>query len=251
MPTPDRGAGSGAAPSPRDGLADWLARAGRAVQNGKSLDTALPAGAAGLLGLDVLCLAAVARGGSLELLWCDPTAGLGPELDNLQYSLGDGPTWEAAYESRLLIEPDLAAADPARWPAFLPAAVHTAARAVIAAPLQLGVAAIGVLTGYRSAPGSLTKDQLVDFHRLRRALLLLLLRTALGDPVRSNGAGAGLRLYRADVHQATGFLSAELGIPASRALLLLRAHATAHDQDLSDLAHALLSRRMPPDTLDL
>ncbi|QEV64817.1 ANTAR domain-containing protein [Streptomyces spectabilis] len=191
----------------------------------------------------------LAHDGHLELLWCDPATGLGPELDNLQYTLGDGPTPEAARQGHPLTELDLSTADPARWPLFLPAAASTPVRFLIATPLRLGAATVGVLTGYRTAPGPLARAQLRGLDRLGRALLYLLY-TELATPADSTGPATGLRLHRAEIHQATGFLANALGIPMGQALLRLRAHAAAHDHSLSDLAHALLARHLPPDALD-
>lgn len=244
MPSGGRDAASGAAPPPHDGLREFMARAHRDARSGHAPDTSVPPGTARYLGLDALTLNMLARDGHLEPLWCDPDKGLGLELDDLQYTLGDGPTLEAAQHGRTLAEPDLSAADPARWPLFLPAAAHTPLCALIATPLRLGAATIGVLTGYRTTPGPLAAAHLHDLHRLGRNLTHLLI-THLTTPANDTG----LRLHRAEIHQATGFLAAELGIPLGQALLRLRAHAATHNQPLTDLAHALLTHRLPPDTL--
>ncbi|WP_454042324.1 ANTAR domain-containing protein [Cellulosimicrobium sp. Marseille-Q8652] len=49
--------------------------------------------------------------------------------------------------------------------------------------------------------------------------------------------------HRARVHQATGMVVAQLGIPTADALALLRAHAFADDTTLEDLASVVLARR--------
>ncbi|RCH59636.1 ANTAR domain-containing protein [Streptomyces sp. SDr-06] len=234
----------GGAPSPHDGPTDSLARLLRTTHNGHGPATAPAPGAARLLGLDALTLNMRARDGHLELLWCDPDKGLGADLDSLQYALGDGPTLETAQHGHSLHEPDVLATDPARWPLFLPAAARTPLRAVTTQPLRLGAALIGVLTGYRTTPGPLTPGQLHDLHHLAHSLLLLLLHSDQADTDETTG----LRLYRADVHQATGFLATELNIPLEEALLRLRAHAAAQNQPMSDVAQAVLTRRLPPDT---
>ncbi|MEV0441991.1 hypothetical protein AB0I84_05230 [Streptomyces spectabilis] len=219
MPREDRDAAHGDAPPPTDGLSAFLARAHLAARNNRhGPGTAVPSGAARLLDLDALTLNMLAHDGHLELLWCDPATGLGPELDNLQYTLGDSPTPEAARQDHPLTEPDLSTADPARWPLFLPAAASTPVRFLIATPLRLGAATVGVLTGYRTAPGPLAPAQLRGLDRLGRALLYLLY-TELATPADSTGPATGLRLHRAEIHQATGFLANALGIPMGQALL--------------------------------
>ncbi|MGW2342734.1 GAF and ANTAR domain-containing protein [Streptomyces sp. NPDC001661] len=232
-----------------DGLSTFLDHAESAARAGHDPGTALPAGTARLFGLDALTLNMLAHGGHLELLWCDPAEGLGPELDDLQYTLGDGPTLEAARHGHTVAVPDLSAADPARWPLFLPTSAHTPARAVIAAPLRLGADTIGALTGYRTSLGLLTPAQLGALHRLGR-ILLHLLHTELITPADDADTVTTVRLYRAEIHQATGFLACELGIPTGQALLRLRAHAATHDEALIEIARRLLARRLPPDSLD-
>ncbi|MFI5801935.1 ANTAR domain-containing protein [Streptomyces sp. NPDC051561] len=238
---------SGGAPSPHDGPAGFLARVHRAARNGNGPGSPPAPGAARLLGLDAVTLNLRARDGHLELLWCDPGRGLGADLDTLQYTLGDGPTLESAQHGLFLDAPDVLAVDPARWPLFLPAAARTPLRAVFTRPLRLGAALIGVLTGYRTTPGPLTPTQQRDLHHLARSLRSLLL---LPSDLANADEETGLRLYRAEVHQATGFLATELHVSLEEALLRLRAHAAARDQPLPDLAQSLLTRRLSPDIFD-
>ncbi|MEU8413837.1 GAF and ANTAR domain-containing protein [Amycolatopsis japonica] len=224
---------------PPENLVSILNQLRHAADTGQHLGAITAPRIAAHLGMDTLTVDTVAADGSLELMWCCPAAGLGPDLGNLQYALGDGPTLEAVRLGLTVIEPDLAAADPARWPLFLSAAADTAVRAVIAAPLRLGIATVGALTSYRTTPGPLTDTQLRDFHRVRRGLLPLLLQSAQG--LSATGPGDGLHLYRAEVHQAAGFLSSRLAIPLDQALARLRAYAISHDIPLIDLAHETLA----------
>ncbi|EME52384.1 hypothetical protein H074_32794 [Amycolatopsis decaplanina DSM 44594] len=229
-------------------MAGLLADLGHAARAGHGLP-AVPAGTAHRFGMDALTVSAL-HDGLPELVWCDPADGIGPELEELQFTLGDGPTLQAARYGRSLIELDLPTADPARWPTFLPAAIPTAARTVIAIPLQLGAATLGVLTGYHSTPATLTTARQRDLRRLSRVLLFLLLNSTGTAPEDETGPRAHLILHRAEIHQATGFLSLELGIPLDQALARLRAHAAAHDQTTTDLAQALLTHRTPPEALN-
>lgn len=137
----------------RGEFTDLLNSLYRTADTGGDLTDAPAAEAARLLRLDALTLALRSRRGMLELLWADPADPLGPELEDLQYTLGEGPTLEAARSGHAVIETDLGAAPNDRWPLFAPAACRTPVRAVIAVPLLLGVATAGVLTGYRTAPG--------------------------------------------------------------------------------------------------
>jgi AmiR/NasT family two-component response regulator len=49
---------------------------------------------------------------------------------------------------------------------------------------------------------------------------------------------------RAEVHQATGMVIAQLRMPADDALAILRAHAYANDTTLADIAHQVVTRQL-------
>jgi hypothetical protein len=60
-------------------------------------------------------------------------------LSNLQLTLGEGPTVDAAQHGVLVLEPDLADAQATtRWPAFASAAGGLGLGAVFAFPLRIG-----------------------------------------------------------------------------------------------------------------
>ncbi len=83
-------------------------------------------------------------------------------IEELQYTLGEGPCVDA-YEQRVpVLEPDLVAPVVARWAAFTPVAIDAGVRAVFGFPLQVGAVRIGALNLYRDQPGPLTADQHAD-----------------------------------------------------------------------------------------
>ena len=70
-----------------------------------------------------------------------------------------------------------------------------------------------------------------------------------GGAAGSAGAGPGgqpadLTRHRAEIDQATGMLTEQLGVGIGEAFLRLRAHAYAHDRRLSDLARDIVARRL-------
>ncbi|EME51221.1 ANTAR domain-containing protein [Amycolatopsis decaplanina] len=230
--------------TPPDDLETVLARLRRAASEGQHLGTVASLRIAVLLGLDALTIDLITGAGNLELVWCDPVDGPGHELDSLQYTLGDGPTLEAARQGYTVSEPDLAATDQARWPLFLPAAMRSPARAVIATPLRVHGGTFGALTGYRATPGALTASQSRDFHRVRDGLLPLVLRSAACLVTSDSGRGDGLGCYREEVQQAAGLLAVTLAIPPDQALARLRAYAFRDDRSVTDLARDVLTRRL-------
>ena len=64
----------------------------------------------------------------------------------------------------------------------------------------------------------------------------------LADAPSMQEAGQGPWSERAEVHQATGMVVAQLGVPETDALALLRAYAYSHDQSLAITAHAVITR---------
>jgi hypothetical protein len=198
---------------------------------------------AAVLGVDGLAVSlAPGVGPAAELLlFSDERAA---RLENLQFTVGQGPTQEAARLGTACLEPDLLAAQRL-WPMFTPAALEARARALFAFPVRLGGIRLGVLTLHRRVNGELGEPAFSDALALADALALFVLTVRL-DPDRTAGWGrAGwLDLHRAQVHQAAGMLSVQLGVPVAEALLRLRAHAFAHDLPVLQVARDVLERRL-------
>ena len=163
-------------------------------------------------------------------------------VDELQFSLGEGPCLDADRAGHPILEPDLLDAI-GQWPAFAPAAIGLAVRAVFAFPLRVGAVRIGVLTFYREAPGDL------DDVDARDAITLALVITHLLLDV-EEAAGAGtvpIRLsevmgHRAHVHQATGMIAAQLDVDVGAALAELRVYAWSRDRTIDSVARDVVGR---------
>ncbi|WP_326442931.1 GAF and ANTAR domain-containing protein [Streptomyces sp. H27-D2] len=194
---------------------------------------------AACLGLDGVTVCLLTAAGRSELLWYDKSDERGPALDDLQYTLGEGPTPDAIRHGRAYLEADLALTTRI-WPGFRPAAQAAGIHAVFALPLRIGAIHLGVVTGYRTTPGPLSEQQMSDDLAVAETLTVLL--TARLDPLSPLTEPAGL--HRAEVHQATGKLSAQLGIPLEHALLRLRAHAYSNDRPILDVAHDIITNRL-------
>lgn len=185
-------------------------------------------------------------------LWAtDPTAEL---IEDLQFTLNEGACMEAAATGRPVLVPDLhQSTETARWPMFAAAvAEQTSVRALFALPLQWGTVNLGVLDLYREAAGGLSTAQYRDVLRAVdvAALMMLGQRTdpTRGDPTLGGGDGGDWLVevagHRAEVHQATGMVLAQLGISATEALARLRAYAFAEQRLLVDVARDVVARRL-------
>jgi hypothetical protein len=177
-----------------------------------------------------------------ETLWAsDATAEL---LEDLQFSLGEGPCIEAAETGRPVHVPDVSdTAQTSRWPIYAAAVVEQAGiGAVFTLPLQWGAINVGVLDLYRRAPGSLSDEQSRDASSAAdtAALMLLGLRSDPGDESAWDRSWSS----RAEIHQATGMIVAQLGVSAADAFARLRAHAFAEQRLLADVARDVVARRL-------
>ena len=90
------------------------------------------------------------------------TGGVAALIEELQYTLGEGPCIDAYRTGTAISEPDLVAPVSPRWPAFTPKVIDVGARAIFGFPVRIGAARIGALNLYRDRPGPLSDDQHAD-----------------------------------------------------------------------------------------
>jgi len=170
-------------------------------------------------------------------------------VEELQLTFGEGPCVDAYASGSPVLSPDLRARSASRrWPAFAPAAEEVGAAAVYAFPLQVGTIRVGVMDLYHREPRSLEPSELRDALVLAdTATLLLLGREASSDALAGDGSGDLLSEregYRAEIDQATGMVSVQLGVGVDEAFLRLRAHAYARDRSLTAMARDVVARRL-------
>jgi hypothetical protein len=167
------------------------------------------------------------------------TGDVGVRLEDLQLTVGEGPSIDAYRSSGPVLVADLAA-EHTRWPAFAPGAARLGVAAVFSFPLQIGAARMGVLDLHRDVPGPLTTRRLAEAFQLVEASTVALLddvetphlmRPLLGDM--HNG-----------VHQATGIVTVQLGVTIPDALLRIRAHAYSHQLTLNEVGRQIVSREL-------
>ncbi|MEJ7833839.1 MAG: GAF and ANTAR domain-containing protein [Nocardioides sp.] len=165
-------------------------------------------------------------------------------VDELQFSLGEGPGLDAFRSGRAVLVPDLSAAF-ARWPAYAPAAVHARACAAFAFPLQLGAVRFGVLSLYDD------DTRRLDGHEMSQCLIFA--DVATGLLLDSTPAGSGDRAdpdlqvslqFRTEVYQAQGMVMVDLRVSLAEALARLRAYSFAEGRDLNELAADVVAGRL-------
>jgi hypothetical protein len=67
---------------------------------------------------------------------------------------------------------------------------------------------------------------------------------AAGGHEPQTGQPADLALHRAEIDQATGMLTEQLGVGIADAFVRLRAYAYVNDLRLTDVAHDIVARRL-------
>jgi GAF domain-containing protein len=166
-------------------------------------------------------------------------------IEELQYTLGEGPCVDAYHHDRPVIEPDLADPRTPRWLAFTPPAVEAGARAIFGFPLHVGGVRLGALNLYRDRPGPLSDEQYADALVLAgvaaRAVLAMQAEAPPGMLAAELDTGANFRFV---VHQASGMVSAQLEVSVGEALLRLRAYAFANDRLITEVAEDVVERRL-------
>jgi hypothetical protein len=94
----------------------------------------------------------------------DPVAA---RIDELQFDLGEGPSFDAVKNSRPVLIGDLGPGTSDRWPMFANGLAGTAAdglagsaaQALFVFPLMMGAICVGVASLYSNSPGDLDQDE--------------------------------------------------------------------------------------------
>lgn len=172
-------------------------------------------------------------------------------IEELQYTLGEGPCIDAHRLHVPIAEPDLAAPTTARWTEFSRAAVDAGARAVFGFPVSVGDVRVGALNLYRDRPGALSDEQhadaLVVADVAARSIIAMQAVAAPGALAPGLEATGNFRFV---VHQAAGMAAVQLGVPVSEALLRLRAQAYSSGRPVSDIADDVVAGRLRFDPTD-
>ena len=219
---------------------DLLARLARGLAQGAARGLPLP---------DRLCRAAAATlgcdGGAVTIAYTQvervtlcATDDTARRLEELQDLVGQGPGPDAftsgAYARFDLLDVDGPTPAGRSWSrarstALAPLVVH-------ALPMSEGAdRVIGVLTLYQRGA-----DREVDLDAARIVARVVAAALLADEPALHEGAGPWSD--RAEVHQATGMVVAQLGVPEVDALALLRAYAWSHDQSIAETAHSVIAR---------
>ena len=170
-------------------------------------------------------------------------------LEELQFTLGEGPGLAAYLRGEPAWHPDLLQLDH-HWPVFAAeaAALVLSAgwqiRSVVALPIHLGREPLGVVDLYRRHSGQVD-PQLIAQARIAVdavAVALMAATAAAGDQ-----APPWLPPAETDevsVDQAVGMVMAQLDLDPEQALALMRGHAFSHGLMLGEVTAAVVAREL-------
>jgi hypothetical protein len=166
-------------------------------------------------------------------------------IEELQFTLGEGPCVDAHREQRPVAEPDLANPAVTRWASFTAPAVASGVRAVFGFPASVGEVRVGALNLYRDRPGRLSADQHADAVVVAgiaaRAIIAMQADAHPGALGAQFEAGTNFQFV---VYQAAGMVAVQLGVDVTEATVRLRAHAMRTDRLVADVARDVVARQL-------
>jgi hypothetical protein len=229
------------------------------------LGAAVSGAPSALAAADQLCDACVelleVDGASISLMHAGTTRGtfgssgeMSRRLDELQFTYGEGPCLDSVRAGRPVLVADFNDPAEVRWPAFSQALLDSGVRAVFALPVAIARDHVGALDLFRRKSGSLTKQGLTGGLLAAELAAFPLLDLMTGDLDWDSAAQGGdgwdqlASLERVEVYQATGMIIGALGVGPAEALVRLRAHAFAGGMTASEVAWAVVERRLSLDS---
>ncbi|GLZ00695.1 GAF and ANTAR domain-containing protein [Actinoplanes sp. NBRC 103695] len=203
----------------------------------------------------VCCAAAEAlsaSGAGISVMTADGTRGVSATSDpvserveELQFTLGEGPCIDAFASRRPVLTADLAETEAYQWPVYAPAAREDGVRAVFAFPLQVGAARLGVMDIFRARVGALTDEELRTAFGFVEVTVDALLDMQEDRDAHDDDRAAVLDVgRRAELFQAQGMVMVQLGVTIGEALVRMRAYAYAENRRLEDIARDVVNRQL-------
>jgi hypothetical protein len=166
-------------------------------------------------------------------------------IEELQYTLGEGPCVDAYQHDHVVLEPDLARPSRPRWPAFSSQALDAGVRAVFGFPLRQGAARLGAMNLYEVRPGPLRDDQHADALAMAEVIAgWVLTAQASATPGTLASSLEVASDFHWVVHNAAGMVSVQLGVSVTEAMVRLRAYAFAENRLLRDVATDVVEHRL-------
>jgi hypothetical protein len=197
-------------------------------------------------GVDGAAVAVFAPSSSRELVYA--TDALAQHVDELQFTLGEGPCLDAYHEYAPQLCPRLdTGAELNRWPAFCDGAAELGVQAVFAFPVPGARRALGVLELYRRTAGEMDAGQRQWASVCAVAIgetLLANWQESAADASDVAAPDSGHQFSRAMVYVASGMVAVQLGVSADEGLDLMRAYCFSEGRSIIEVADDIVARRL-------
>ncbi len=174
------------------------------------------------------------------------TDDLGTFLDDEQFALGDGPTFDAQTSPiPIVLEDARSARAKRRWTVFANLAAKHEIAGVFAFPLRVGEAYLGVLSIYCTLAGEPTADRYSDGLILASIATAELIRRAAAIGPASDMTVLEPGLYdESSLQIAAGMVAESLNVSIVAALARIRARAFSDDKPVSATAQLIVDRQL-------
>ena len=167
------------------------------------------------------------------------------ELEAFQAQQGQGPCQDCYSTGQPVLIDDLTQYRT-RWPQFVPAALQAGIVSVHAVPMRLHEQVLGALNLFGTRPGVLGAQDLSLAQALADVASVALVqdRTATDREALTAQLQSALN-SRVVLEQAKGLVAQSGDLDMASAFAVLRKYARDHNLKLSELAEAVVSRRLP------
>jgi GAF domain-containing protein len=172
-------------------------------------------------------------------------------LELFQVQNEQGPCLDAYRTGQPVICADLRETSP--WPRFASRALGSGFSSVHAFPMVLRHRVLGTLNLFKTEPQPLPDADIIVAQALAHAATLAVLQNQTSlDTTRVTAQLQYALNSRVAIEQAKGVLSEQASIETDEAFVRLRAYARDHESKLTDVATAVVNRRLPlPDRDEL
>lgn len=174
--------------------------------------------------------------------WC-ANNGTARDLMDIEVVFHEGPGNDAARSGYLSAHNDLV--ENSEWTFYAPEAIKLGVRAVCAFPVYVGFHKLGALILNAEQPRPLSDAQLSDGYLMASVIGRDVLATVFDAPHDSStGEVGGPSNFDFVLHQATGMVSVQAGLPVHDAVVTIRSHAFAIGVSPGALASRIVNREI-------
>lgn len=162
------------------------------------------------------------------------------QVDEVQYSNGQGPCLQALRDATVVGVPDMSR--ETRWPAYTSRALALGVNSSLSLPLQSPPEVIGAFNLYAPRPHAFTEEIATTAGALaEQASVAVQLALRHADQVQMSQQLQEALASRAVIDQALGIIMAQQHCNASAAFAILRAASQTRNRKLRDMAADLIT----------